>query len=47
VADRLLKAALTHDANLVREAERVLAPVAEGFAEAVRQVERDGGLARP
>jgi flagellar protein FliS len=39
VADRLLRAALTHDARLAREAERVLAPVAAGFAEAVKQVE--------
>jgi flagellar protein FliS len=43
VSDRLLKATLSRDANAVREAERVFAPIADGFAEAVKMVERGEG----
>jgi flagellar protein FliS len=39
VADRLLRARLGRSSALVREAERVFAPVAEAFADAVKQVE--------
>jgi flagellar protein FliS len=39
VADRLLRARLAHSSALVREAERVFVPVADAFAEAVKQVE--------
>jgi flagellar secretion chaperone FliS len=40
VADRLLKARLGRSAALVREAERVFAPIADAFSEAVKQIER-------
>jgi flagellar protein FliS len=39
VLDRLIKALSDRDAKWVREAERAFAPIATGFAEAVRQVE--------
>ncbi len=41
-AQRLMRAVVADDAGAAREAERVLAPVAEAFAEAVREVERQG-----
>jgi flagellar protein FliS len=39
VGDRLLRGRLARSSALVREAERVFAPVAEAFADAVKQVE--------
>jgi flagellar protein FliS len=42
-ADRLLRARFAHSGDLVREAERVFAPVAEAFAEAVKMVESGQG----
>jgi flagellar protein FliS len=35
VCDRLLRAQVTHDPRLAREAERAFAPIAEAFAQAV------------
>jgi flagellar protein FliS len=39
VGDRLLRGRLSRSSALVREAERVFAPVAEAFGDAVKQVE--------
>jgi flagellar protein FliS len=43
---RLLIASVDHDAEAAREAERALAPIADGFAQAVRAVERGQAQAR-
>ena len=41
VSERLLLANARHDAALAREAERVFAPVADGFARAVQQLQAE------
>lgn len=47
VSDRLLLANVRRDPALAREAERVFAPVADGFARAVQQVQADRGAGAP
>ncbi|GEJ59171.1 flagellar export chaperone FliS [Anaeromyxobacter diazotrophicus] len=48
VSERLLLANARRDAGLAREAERVFAPVADGFARAVQQLQAEqAGAARP
>jgi len=48
VLERLLLANARRDAGLAREAERVFAPVADGFARAVQQLQSErAGAANP
>jgi flagellar secretion chaperone FliS len=46
VSERLTKALLDRDPNAAHEAERAFAPIADGFVEAVKVVER-GAAAAP